>query len=43
MIKSSPWTSRLMGRAMQFVFTLTPDQRREVAPLLQGAVKLFSP
>jgi len=40
-VKSSPWTSRLMGRAMQFVFTLTPDQRREIAPLLQGAVKLF--
>ncbi|MBM3499788.1 MAG: hypothetical protein FJX74_14100 [Armatimonadetes bacterium] len=40
-VKNSPWTSRLMGRAMQFVFTLTPDQRREIAPILQGAVKLF--
>jgi type II secretory pathway component GspD/PulD (secretin) len=40
-IKNSPWTSRIMGRAMQFVFTLTPDQRREITPLLQGAVKLF--
>ncbi len=42
-IKSSPWTSRIMGRAMQFVFTLTPDQRREIAPLLQSTAKLVGP
>jgi len=42
-IKSSPWTSRIMGRVMQFVFTLPPEQRREITPLLQGIGKLMGP
>ena len=42
-IKNSPWTGRIMGRVMQFIFTLTPDQRREIAPLMQGIGKLMAP
>jgi len=41
-IKNSPWAPRIMSRVMQFVLTLTPDQRREVAPLLQGVGRLMS-
>lgn len=40
-IANSPWASRIMGRVMQFVFSLTPEQRREIAPLLQGFGRLM--
>ncbi|MBM3476999.1 MAG: hypothetical protein FJX75_27330 [Armatimonadetes bacterium] len=42
-IRNSPWTGRIMGRVMQFMFNLTPDQRREIAPLMQGFGKLMGP
>jgi hypothetical protein len=42
-IRNSPWTGRIMGRVMQFMFTLTPEQRREISPLMQGFGKLMAP
>jgi len=39
-IGSSPWAPRVMQRVVQYVTQLTPEQRREVAPLLQAFGRL---
>jgi hypothetical protein len=39
-IRQSPLAPRITQRVMGFVTTLTPDQRREVSPLLKAFVKI---
>jgi hypothetical protein len=42
-VQGSTLAPRLMGVVMNYVMTLTPDQRREVTPILQGLAKLMTP
>lgn len=39
-IRQSPWAPRITQRVMGFVTTLTPEQRREVSPLLKAFVQI---
>jgi len=39
-IRQSPWAPRITQRVIAFVTTLTPEQRREVSPLLKAFVQI---
>ncbi|MGQ9731866.1 MAG: hypothetical protein ACUVX8_11425 [Candidatus Zipacnadales bacterium] len=40
-IRSSPWAPRILSMALQFVMTMTPEQRREIMPIMQGLGRLM--